>query len=253
MRFPGRLSLGVGLLWVCLSMVAVPSASASATACSSVLRRAVVGGPTSDAAWRVGIDAPTAVFSPVPGKRIRITRWVTPNDAAWLLVTARPRVADSRCWLQVRLPWRPNGSAGWINADKVLLARTPWRIAVSTTRHTLTLFRKGKVVRTVSVVVGKPSTPTPDGLFAVWWAIPWHPDDFLGSWVLDLTAHSDVLRQFDGGDGTVAIHGRGGASLADPLGTALSHGCIRLSNDAIDWLVHTIGPSRLPGTPVQIS
>jgi lipoprotein-anchoring transpeptidase ErfK/SrfK len=104
----------------------------------------------------------------------------------------------------------------------------------------------------VSVVVGKPSTPTPTGLFTVVWAIPWHPADFLGSWVLELTTHSDVLQRFDGGDGTVGIHGRGGARLTDLLGTARSHGCIRLANDAIDWLVHAIGPNRLPGTPVVI-
>ncbi len=184
---------------------------------------------------------------------MHITRWLTPADAAWVLVIGRSRAADGRCWVQVQLPWRPNGSAGWINANKIALEQTPWRIVVSTSRRILTLFRAGTVVRTVSVVVGKPSTPTPDGLFAVWWAIPWHPDDFLGSWVLDLTAHSDALQQFDGGDGTVAIHGRGGASLQDPLGTANSHGCIRLSNDTIDQLVQMIGQSRLPGTPVQIS
>jgi lipoprotein-anchoring transpeptidase ErfK/SrfK len=90
-------------------------------------------------------------------------------------------------------------------------------------------------------------------LFAIAWAIPWHPNDFLGSWVLELTAHSDVLQQFDGGDGTVGIHGRGGASLLDPLGSAASHGCIRLANDSIDWLVQTVGQGSLPGTPVQVS
>jgi lipoprotein-anchoring transpeptidase ErfK/SrfK len=61
-----------------------------------------------------------------------------------------------------------------------------------------------------------------------------------------------VLQRFDGGDGTVGIHGRGGASLVDPLGSARSHGCIRLANDAVDWLVRRIGVSRLPGTPVDI-
>jgi lipoprotein-anchoring transpeptidase ErfK/SrfK len=251
MRFPGRLSVSIGLLFVCTYILLAQSAGATNTVCSTILGSAVVGRPTSTAAWRVGIEASTAVFSS-PGKTGHVTRWVTPDDAAWLLVTARPRAADSRCWVQVRLPWRPNGSTGWINADKVAIARTPWRIVVSTARHTLTLIRAGNAVRTVPVVVGKSSTPTPEGLFAVWWAIPWHPDDFLGSWVLDLTAHSDVLRQFDGGDGTVAIHGRGGASLEDPLGTALSHGCIRVANDAIDWLVRTVGPNGLPGTPVQI-
>ncbi|HUA45199.1 MAG TPA: L,D-transpeptidase [Solirubrobacteraceae bacterium] len=180
-------------------------------------------------------------------------RWLVPTEAQSLLVVARARADHDRCWLRVRLPWRPNGSAGWINAEKVVPQLTPWRIVVSTARRTLTLYRAGKPVRALPVVVGKPSTPTPDGLFAVWWAIRWHPNDFLGSWVLDLTAHSDALLHFDGGTGTVAIHGRGGASLQDPLGTARSHGCIRLSNDAIDWLVQTIGPGRMPGTPVQIS
>jgi lipoprotein-anchoring transpeptidase ErfK/SrfK len=83
--------------------------------------------------------------------------------------------------------------------------------------------------------------------------VKWHPNDFLGSWVLELTAHSDILRHYDGGDGTVGIHGRGGASLLDPLGTALSHGCIRLANDSIDWLVGTVSAKWLPGTPVQVS
>jgi lipoprotein-anchoring transpeptidase ErfK/SrfK len=154
--------------------------------------------------------------------------------------------------VKVRLPWRPNDAAGWINASNVIIEKTDWRIEVSTARRTLTLDRAGAPVRTVSVVVGKPSTPTPVGLFAVTWAIPWHPNDFLGSWVLELTAHSDVLQHFEGGDGTVGIHGRGGASLLDPLGSAASHGCIRLSNDSIDWLVRTIGANQLPGTPVQV-
>ncbi len=102
------------------------------------------------------------------------------------------------------------------------------------------------------MVVGRPSTPTPHGLFAVLWAIRWHPDDFLGSRVLELTAHSNVLRRFEGGDGEVAIHGRGGSSLLDPLGSARSHGCIRLANPAIDLLVGKIGAGRLPGTPVTV-
>jgi lipoprotein-anchoring transpeptidase ErfK/SrfK len=195
----------------------------------------------------------TAVFDRLPGHSLQRSRWLAPTDAPWVLVIARPHPANGRCWLRVRLPWRPNGAAGWVNAGKIVLEKTRWRIVVSTAQRTLTLVRAGAPIRTISVVVGKPSTPTPVGLFAVAWAIPWHPTDFLGSWVLELTAHSDVLQQFDGGDGTVGIHGRGGASLLDPLGTAASHGCIRLANDSIDWLVATIGEARLPGTPVQVS
>jgi lipoprotein-anchoring transpeptidase ErfK/SrfK len=70
--------------------------------------------------------------------------------------------------------------------------------------------------------------------------------------VLELTAHSNVLQRYDGGEGTVGIHGRGGASLLDPLGSARSHGCVRLSNQAIGWLVRRIGANHLPGTPVNV-
>ena len=232
---------------------AAATAAARSTACARVLGGAAVAGPTDSVAWKVGLESRIGVFDRVPGKDLHPSRWVAPTDAPWLLVLARPHASDNRCWVQVRLPWRPNIAAGWVNADLVVVEMTPWRIEVSTAGRTLTLFRAGRSVRTFSVVVGKPSTPTPTGLFAIAWAIPWHPNDFLGSWVLELTAHSDVLQQFDGGDGTVGIHGRGGASLVDPLGSAASHGCIRLANDSIDWLVQTVGESRLPGTPVQVS
>jgi lipoprotein-anchoring transpeptidase ErfK/SrfK len=235
------------------SAQATGNAGAQASVCSSVLGAAAVSGPGRGVAWRAGIEVRTAVFDRLPLKSLRPSRWVTQADAPWLLVLTRPYAAHGRCWVKVRLPWRPNDAAGWVNANNVSIEETHWWIEVSTARRTLSLYRAGARIRTISVVVGKPSTPTPVGLFAVAWAIPWHPEDFLGSWVLELTAHSDVLQQFEGGDGTVGIHGRGGASLLDPLGSAASHGCIRLSNDSIDWLVRTIGASQLPGTPVQVS
>jgi lipoprotein-anchoring transpeptidase ErfK/SrfK len=134
----------------------------------------------------------------------------------------------------------------------VILRPTPWRIVVSTADRSLSVYRRGRLVRRVQVVVGKPSTPTPVGLFSIIGAWPDPPGAFLGSWILALTAHSDALQQFDGGDGTVGIHGRGGASLLDPLGSAASHGCIRVDNSSIDWLVATVGSGSLPGIPVQV-
>jgi lipoprotein-anchoring transpeptidase ErfK/SrfK len=244
--------------WCVLVVAAVavpPVASARRTTgnrCAAVLGRAAVTGPTRTTAWRAEIAARTAVFDRLPRRSLRPSRWLTPTDALWLMVLARPRVARDRCWVRLRLPWRPDNAAGWVNARNVVVQRNRWRIQVSTSRRTLTLFRFGKPVRSLSVVVGKPGTPTPSGLFAIVWAIPWNPNDFLGSWVLELTAHSNVLDHFDGGDGTVGIHGRGGASLLDPLGSARSHGCVRMANDAIDWLVHTVGEDRLLGTPVGI-
>lgn len=58
-----------------------------------------------------------------------------------------------------------------------------------------------------------------------------------------------VLGQRGGGPGRIAIHGRDGASLENPLGSAASHGCVRVDNDQIDWMAAHIQP----GTPVDIT
>ena len=67
-----------------------------------------------------------------------------------------------------------------------------------------------------------------------------------GPYGLALSARSDTLRQFDGGPGQIAIHGRD--SLGGTPGLAESHGCMRLSTPNIDWLAGRIGP----GTRVRI-
>jgi lipoprotein-anchoring transpeptidase ErfK/SrfK len=252
---------GVARAWLLGALVAagpfvasgypVPPAHAAAVACSGgPAVSSAVGRPTGALAWRAGLEGRTAVFDR-PGS-LRPRGWVEFSQAPWLLILGAAPLPDGQCMVRVRLPWRPNDAAGWIDGRDVLLAPTPWRIVVSRSLRTLTLFDLGRRVQRVRVVVGKPSTPTPTGLFAIADAVASNPAEFVGSWVLALTAHSDVLRAFDGGDGNVAIHGRGGASLADPLGSAASHGCIRLANDTIDALVDRIGRYELPGTPVQV-
>jgi hypothetical protein len=74
-------------------------------------------------------------------------------------------------------------------------------------------------VRRFGAVVGAPGTPTPRGRFAIY-EIDRQPDPFgfLGPIALHLTAHSDVLDDYGGGPGRVALHGRGGASLLGPAG-----------------------------------
>ena len=63
---------------------------------------------------------------------------------------------------------------------------------------------------------------------------------------LAISARSGVLQEFDGGPGQIALHGR--ANIGGRLGTAVSHGCIRLGDRAIEWLGARIGP----GVPVTI-
>lgn len=159
------------------------------------------------------------------------------------------RPGDERVWVRVALPRRPNGSSGWIPADYLSVSSTPYRVHVSTARHLVQVFRSGRLVRRFRAVVGAPATPTPHGLFAVNEEIRQaDPSAFLGPWALHLTAFSNVLDNYGGGPGRVAIHGRSGASLLDPLGTSRSHGCVRVDNAEVSWLAAHLEP----GVPVRI-
>jgi len=67
-----------------------------------------------------------------------------------------------------------------------------------------------------------------------------------GPFALATSDRSNVLQQFDGGPGQIAIHGLD--NLGGQLGTAESHGCIRLADSAIIWLAARVAP----GVPITI-
>lgn len=215
------------------------------------------GRPTSALAWRAGLVTRTPLHDRFPGLRRKrdvdsIPATVGPLDSRWVLVLGARQDRDGRCWVRVRLPSRPNDAAAWVSATRVDLRPTGWRIVVSRSARALALRYAGRTVMRTRIVVGAPHTPTPRGLFSITGVWRWNPSDFLGSYILPLTAHSPVLQEFGGGDGRIGIHGRGGASLRNPLGSAASHGCIRLSNHQIETIVHRVGADRLAGIPVRV-
>jgi lipoprotein-anchoring transpeptidase ErfK/SrfK len=158
--------------------------------------------------------------------------------------TDKSRSGDT--WLHVRLPGRPSGLTGWILADQTVASSTEWAIVVTLGNRQVTVYRDGNPVRHFSAVVGKPSTPTPQGEFFVEEALSISAHDVGGPYALATSARSAVLQDFEGGPGQIAIHGTDG--LPDPLGSAASHGCVRISPSAITWLSSRIGA----GTPVTI-
>jgi len=176
-------------------------------------------------------------------------------DTAWtgsqavLLITNSTTAADGRLWLKLLLPTRPNGSEGWILADHAQISTTKARVEVSIRARKLRLRVAGKVAMTTRTVVGKRSTPTPRGNFAIYERADSALGANVGPFALHLTAFSDVLHSYDGGPGRIAIHGRAGSLLADPLGSARSHGCIRISNSPLKRLAKF----AKPGTPVSIA
>jgi lipoprotein-anchoring transpeptidase ErfK/SrfK len=144
------------------------------------------------------------------------------------------------------LPGRPNGSIGWITERGTIASTTGWHIVVHLSRRQVTVYLRGRSVRTFEAVVGKPSSPTPRGQFFVEEAVQLSAADVGAPFALALSARSDVFQEFDGGPGQIAMHGL--ANIGGVLGTAVSHGCIRLAADTMRWLVARIGP----GVPVTI-
>ena len=121
------------------------------------------------------------------------------------------------------------------------------KIVIVPSRSELIVYRAGRPVRMFPAVVGKPSTPTPPGDFYVEESIALRHTDPGAPFALALSARSTVLQEFAGGPGQIAIHGR--ANIIGKLGTAVSHGCIRLDTEAICWLASHVGP----GAPVTIT
>ncbi|WP_053227191.1 L,D-transpeptidase [Solirubrobacter soli] len=209
----------------------------------------VAAAPTRASAWIARLVARTPAWdSPratgTPHMLEPLGRW-TGGPVGLLVLEARD---DG--WLRVLLPTRPNGASRWVKADRVRLVRTRWRVEVHLSERTVTLLRDGKTRARLKAVIGAPATPTPKGRFAIYETAR-QPDaaGFLGPFALHLTGHSDVLDDYGGGPGRLAIHGRGGSSLADPLGSARSHGCIRIDNAAVRRLARVLAP----GVPVVVS
>jgi lipoprotein-anchoring transpeptidase ErfK/SrfK len=150
-------------------------------------------------------------------------------------------------WLRVRLPGRPNGSTGWIRERATTASVTHWHIVVERARRRVLVFDAAHVVKVFRAVVGKPSTPTPPGEFFVEEPVRLAPADVGAPFALALSARSNVLQEFDGGPGQIALHGL--ANIGGTLGTAASHGCIRLDGAAMIWLVGRIGA----GVPVTVT
>ena len=235
-----------------LAAVVLAAAVAPCAAGASPSAEPKVRGPTRAEAWVARIVAPARGYARAGGTRVIARLGVTARWAGGpnqLLVLAARHDAAGRLWLRVRLARRPNNANAWIRADRTVLKRTRWRVEIDVGDRILTVFRANRILHRFRAVVGAPATPTPVGRFAIAEIVRQpHPSGFLGPWALHLTAHSDVLDDYGGGPGTVAIHGRGGSSLRDPLGSARSHGCIRIDNRPIRYLARHL----VPGTPVTI-
>lgn len=150
-------------------------------------------------------------------------------------------------WLQVSMPTRPNGSTGFVHSSDVDLGKFDHRIDVDLAARRLRVGDvSGAVVIDTPVAIGSPQNPTPTGHFYVTDVIDTsNAGGAYGPFALGLSAHSNTLSEFAGGDGEIGIHGTNEPSS---IGNAVSHGCVRVPNDVVRQLASMLAL----GTPVTI-
>jgi lipoprotein-anchoring transpeptidase ErfK/SrfK len=159
-----------------------------------------------------------------------------------VLAVGQASAPDGSAWFKLNLPMRPNGTVGWIPAASAMLKPTQSRIVVHRGLKRIELFRDGRRLLRAKVAVGAPGRETPLGEFYV--TARFVPDDpFLGAYALETSAYSR-LTEWPGG-GKVGIHGTSKPWL---LGKAVSHGCVRVSNQTA-LALRRLAPV---GTPISI-
>jgi hypothetical protein len=160
--------------------------------------------------------------------------------------TALPVIGRRGRFLHVLLPGRPNSHSGWILARRARTWTSPWSVLIRTSSKRLFVLKGRRIVRSFPVVVGKSSTPTPHGRFFIEEALILSPGALGGPDAFALSARSNVYQEFDGGPGQIAIHGVQG--IGGTPGTAVSHGCVRATAEALQYMIRRFGT----GTPVDI-
>lgn len=171
-------------------------------------------------------------------------RLETEDGVHEIYLVLRSRIdAAGRTWVQIRLPRRPNGQAGWVLREMLgplITVRT--FLKIDRRRLRATLYRKGRRIWTSRVGIGKRSTPTPPGRFWIRERLRSLGGAY-GPWAFGTAAYSR-LSDWPGG-GVVGIHGTNQPHL---IPGRPSHGCVRVPNHKIVQL-----KKLMPvGTPVHI-
>jgi L,D-transpeptidase catalytic domain len=170
---------------------------------------------------------------------------LTPEGTENIVQVLRRARRGDWVWLEVRLPAGASGLRGWL-PRRVLggygFVRT--RLVVDRRRLRATLLRNGRPVFRTAVGVGAPDAPTPPGEFYIRNRLTRYASPAYGPIAFGTSARSDHLTDWPAG-GFIGIHG---TDRPDLLPGRVSHGCIRMHNEAIRRLARLMPI----GTPVTI-
>jgi hypothetical protein len=172
-------------------------------------------------------------------------RFLTGDGQAQVYQALRSYTLGPATWILVPIPGRPNGAAGWVQADALgELHITRERLRVNRETLRATLYENGRVIWRAPVGVGRPSLPTPAGRFYVTEKLTALGGPRYGPYAIGTSAYAPSLTDWPGG-GVVGIHGTDEPKL---IPGRPSHGCIRLRDRDVTrlWRVLAVG------TPIEI-
>ncbi len=229
--------------------------------------------PASGSRERVLPAGPKAAFTipePTPLEAAGVSRWATVERSAvarrtpggrhvaslsattpegtsnLVTVLGRAKRLSGALWVRVRLPVLPNNSTGWVPRRALGGYRTvDTRLVVDRRRLKAELFKGDRRIFSTGVGVGRPQWPTPAGRFYIRVKLTSYKSPFYGPLAFGTSARSAVLTDWPAG-GFVGIHG---TDQPEILPGRVSHGCVRMANEAILKL----GRLMPVGTPVTIT
>jgi hypothetical protein len=157
-------------------------------------------------------------------------------------------VRKHRRWLGVVTTHAPNGKLGWVDTrvGRLRYTRTRLSLVIDLSDRQLVLRSGRRVIRRVTVGVGRPASPTPVGRFAITDKLSGPAfSSYYGCCILALSAHQPSLPAGWRGGDRIAIHG---TYDLRSIGAASTAGCVRAKADDLHILMR-----RVPlGTPVFI-
>ena len=188
------------------------------------------------------LESPAWLRAAPAGERLHRLRTRTEFGSPQVLAVTR---RDGR-WLEVISSHLPNRRRGWIPARAAALGATDISLHVDRSARRLELRRGDRLLRTVTIAVGRPGNETPLGRFAVTDELsPEDPASPYGCCAIALSGHQTKLEPgWPGGD-RLAIHG---TPATWSIGRAVSLGCMRAHERDLRAIMH-----RVPlGAPVFV-
>jgi lipoprotein-anchoring transpeptidase ErfK/SrfK len=162
-----------------------------------------------------------------------------------ILLLDAVKYRHGKSWVRIRLAVLPNSSTGWVPRGALAgFQKIHTRMVISQRALRATLYKRGRPIFSARVGVGQSGTPTPRGEFYIREKLSGYYAPAYGPRAFGLNAKSATLTDWPGG-GFVGIHGTNAPQI---LPGRVSHGCVRMRNEAILRLFRLMPL----GTPVSI-